>query len=116
MPFVLETISWFEPELQTLYQAANVNLRLHCTGNVPDSHDGSGPSSPDSGGDAAMTEKDIETANYLSITQQKTSKKGSMQQGTCCMSGPFHLPPSVNPRPAEHITHPVGRHVRYGQV
>jgi hypothetical protein len=116
MPFVLETISRFEPELQTFYQAANVNLHLHCTGDVPDSHDGSGPSSPDSGGDAAMTKKDIETANCLGIAQQKTSKKGSMQQGTCCMSGPCHLPPSVNPRPAENITHPIGRHARYGQV
>lgn len=50
--FFPEALSWFEPELRTLHRSANVSLRLHCTGHIPDADQISLPSS--------FADKDIE--------------------------------------------------------
>ena len=70
-----ETLSWFEPELRTLHQSPNVNLRLHCTGHIPDADQMSLPSSF---ADKGIEKKPSSSISYAAPPTEKDVEKPSV--------------------------------------
>jgi hypothetical protein len=98
MIYILETISWLEPELRTLHESANVNLRLHCTGLVPDSDVTSCESSPVSSG-GEPTEKEIEKFCISASLEKDIEKASAKQVRPVCLAHSSSRSPLIPGRP-----------------